>query len=107
MTGKARLNKDKPYSQVRGQGEAKYLQDGHYYNFFGKLCGEVDPSFIPKRKKAAPAKSKPNGKEESKEAILARATDKLGDFGGAGAVPQNVRDVAKENAEALAAEENA
>lgn len=98
----ATLNKGKPYGLIRGEATAKYVQDGKYYDFHGKLCGEVPKDFIAK---ASAKKAKPAGKRESREDVLARMADTLEDL--SGEAPKTLEDAAKENAKALAAEENA
>ena len=55
----------------------------------------LKPRPVPQAAKKTPA--------DLKRDALAAAADKLGDLG----VPQSLKDAAKENAEALAAEENA
>lgn len=103
MTSRSKLNRDKPYAVVRGGGDQRFLQDGHYFDHKGDVCGEVDPHFTKRPKRAAPAKPK---SEKSKEDVLSRAADKL-DMDNKTRVGNVQADAAKENAAARAAEENA
>lgn len=96
------LDKSKRFSYIRGTSERKYQQDGRYFDHYGEYVGDN-----PDRKKARPApvveKPRELSAEEKRQAALASAADKLGGSG----VPQTLQDAAKENAEALAAEDNA
>lgn len=110
MSNKTKLNRNKQFSLVRGEGKAKYLQGDKFFDFEGVFCGQVDPTFIPK--KAVIKKERPLEPEKSKEEILAEAADKLDldNLGTSskkivvGAVQQQQEDK-KENAAALKAEE--
>lgn len=100
MTAKTKINWKKPYAVVRGGGESRYLQDGLYFDHKGDRCGDVDPQFMKKKRTV----HKPAKEPQSKEDVLARAADKL-DL--ENSQQQSHNDVRKENAAALAAEENA
>lgn len=112
-----KLDRSRPYGKVRThRSDARYAQDGMYFDHYGNYLCLQDGVPVVKREEtpveapggkvnAAPA-AKPKTKvRKASDDVLARASAKLGlDVG---AVPSSVADAAKENARALAAEENA
>jgi len=99
-----KLDKSKEYSHIRGsKTQRRYQQDGRYFDHYGEYLG--DNPDRPKEKSVTPSKpqaAKVSPDQERKEA-LKKASAKLG----AAPVPQELQDAAKENAQALAAEDNA
>jgi hypothetical protein len=95
------LDEKRSYAVVRGHDDARYLQDGRYFDVFKKHCGDAPAAFTPK-KAPPPAPKRQNAREKA----LARAAEKLGDLG-KGGPPKTVADAARENAAAAAAEDNA
>lgn len=97
---------DKAHGKVRAMGDnrgIKYQQGDSYYNLRGEFVALVNPDAKPAPKAPpVPTAAKKSAADKKREA-LASAADKLGPA----TVPQTLKDAAKENAEALAAEENA
>jgi hypothetical protein len=114
--GEPKLDRTRPYGRVRThRSQARFAQDGMYFDHYGKyLCLQAG---VPVEKPEEPPVEGPGGKLNVPEAkgkgkpksssgdALARASAKLGI--NVGAVPSAVADAARENARALAAEENA
>lgn len=101
-----KFDPDQPYGTVRrmhnGQG-IKYQQNGALYSHAGDfVCAAPGCEPVKAASPAVPEAAKPT-KAELKKQALKEAADRLGDF----TVPSDLQDVAKENAEALAAEDNA
>jgi hypothetical protein len=98
---------DKPYGTVRStkpNDPVKYLQGDSYYDHDGNFVRLVDPNAAPKPKTApVPQAVKRKTEADLKREALAAAADKLG----LDTIPQELKDAARENAEALAAEDNA
>lgn len=97
------LDKSKPFGQVRGHPVRRYSQEGCYFDHFGKYCG-TRPGYD-EPKKEAPAPKKKVSPAERKAAALAAAAEKL--QSAAKPLPDPAAEAAKENAQALAAEDSA
>lgn len=101
-----KFDPEQPYGTIRAmvndQG-VKYAQNGAWYNHAGDFvcvapgCEPVKAAVPP-----VPQAEKLTAADKKKQA-LKEAADRLGDF----TVPSDLQDAAKENAEALAAEDNA
>jgi len=100
------FDSSKPYATTRGiknKAGAKYVQDGKLFKVTGEYIGIAPGHDAPAPKaKAVPQAAKKSADAKKRDA-LASAADKLN----LDAVPASVKDAARENAEALAAEENA
>jgi hypothetical protein len=96
------LDKSKEYSFIRGTCVACYQQKNSLYDHYGKYLGEVPGSEVVVVEEPAPEAAKPSQAQKKRDALAAAAA-KLGN----GGPPQDVQDAQKENAQALAAEDNA
>jgi hypothetical protein len=113
------LDKNRPYSTIRGDLKNRYLQDGIYFDFHGNESGKVDKHYVTDAKprtmeerrlgtkttQVVIGKPKASTKTERQKS-LERAAASLGDLGLPGA-SKGVDDPLRENARALAAEDNA
>lgn len=99
-----KLNKKRGYALVRGHAKARFAQNGRFFDFNGDFCGEVNPKFIPEKIKTESNKTADDEAVEGKEAVLARAAASLNLGPGSDDI---LRDAQRENAAALAAENNA
>ena len=108
------LDKKRPYGTVRPVGDSsgkliscRYSQDLKFFDANGKfVCnmpGQIQPGETQPSK--APEAEKHVTTEELKADALSKAADKLKGF--SSFLPDAEKDAAKENAGALAAEENA
>lgn len=107
-----KLDRKRKFGTVRCAGaqyaKCKYSQDLKYYDFNGEyvmdIPGQVQPpgDGTPVRKPEAAKKKTP---AEVKQDSLSKAADKLKGF--TADIPDADKEAVKENAEALAAEENA
>jgi hypothetical protein len=97
---------EKPYATtraVKNKTGAKYVQDGYLFAPTGVCVGRA-PGYKEEVKAApVPQAVKRKSIEDKKKDALAAAADKLN----LDTVPKSVKEAAKENAEALAAEEKA
>ena len=97
---------DKAHGTVRAIGDnrgIKYLQGDSYYNHAGEFVALVNPDATPVKKAPPVPQAAKKSEADKKREALAAAADKLG----LDTVPESMKDAAKENAEAKAAEDNA
>lgn len=100
------FNPDKPYGTTRAiksASGAKYVQEGRLYTITGEYVGAAPGHKEPAPKPAVVPQAAKKSEADKKREALASAANKLN----MDAVPESVKDAARENAEALAAEENA
>jgi hypothetical protein len=97
----------KPYATTRAiknaNNGAKYVQEGRLYTVTGEYVGVAPGHKAPAPKPAVVPQAAKKSEADKKREALASAANKLN----LDAVPESVKDAARENAEALAAEENA
>jgi len=95
----SKLNTKKPYARCVGNKKASFVQGGKYFDRTGKFVGDAPKAFVKGVKQIDEA-------AESKEDVLARAERVAGSLDNTDSVePKTLVDAARENAEALAAEE--
>jgi len=100
------FNPDKPYATTRGiknKAGAKYVQDGKLFKVTGEYIGIAPGHDAPAPKPAVVPQAAKKSEADKKRDALASAASKLN----MDVVPESVKEAARENAEALAAEENA
>lgn len=99
-----KFDPERPFGRVRThKSQARYAQDGQYYDHYGNHLGPQEGISVVK---GEPVEVPPVGTPSGNDA-LARASKRLGNTVTVGAVPSSVENAARENARALAAEENA
>ena len=101
-----KFDADQPHGTVRRMANGtgiKYQQNGNWYTALGAfVCAVPGATPAPVAAPAVPQAEKLTVADKKKQA-LKDAADRLGDF----TAPTDLQDAAKENAEALAAEDNA
>lgn len=102
------LDKNQRYSKIRGRDtRKKFQQDGRYFDINGVYLGD-NPNRVKRQAELAPVVEKaPEPPKLTPEQERAKALQAAADKLGGGGVLQSQRDASKENAQALAAEENA
>ena len=96
----------KPYATTRAiksKTGAKYVQDGRLYTIAGEYVGFAPGHEAPAPKPPVVPQAAKKSEADKKREALAAAANKLN----LDTIPESVKDAARENAEALAAEENA
>ena len=94
-----KFNPAKHWAEVCGHPDAKYAQDGKLFSFSGEFVRDLPPAALKAKAAVNPLTI------ETPEAVLARASAKLGIKTQGSTVPSALREAAKENAKALAAED--
>jgi hypothetical protein len=96
----AKFNEARPYSTVSGDPAVRYMQDGNMFDSYGEFVRQSPPEH-----RLPPKPELRLGIATTPEAVLARASAKLGIKQSDPTVPSELVEAARENAQARAAED--